>query len=105
MEIYGWLESSVALYWILNGNRKWKQFVSNRVKEINKRIWIIWRHCATNQNPADIGSRGIKNGKIPQIWFNMACQKEEENEDFRRSIKDIIAKSGTPALIISDNGK
>ena len=70
MEIHGWLDSSVALHWILNDNRKWKQFVSNCVKEINKRSWIIWRHCPTNPNPADIGSRGIKNGKIPQTWFN-----------------------------------
>ena len=28
MEIYGWLDSSVALHWILNDNRKWKHFVS-----------------------------------------------------------------------------
>ena len=80
IEIYGWLGSSVALHGILNDNRKWKQFVSNRVKEINKRSWIIWRHCPTNQNPDDIGSRGIKNGKIPQIWFNSPTWLAKKNE-------------------------
>ena len=31
--------------------------------------------------------------------------KTMENEDFRRSIKEMIARRGTPALIISDNAK
>jgi hypothetical protein len=53
---YGWLDSTVALYWIKNKNGEWKQFVSNRVAKIQQKL--IWRHCPTTHNPADIGSRG-----------------------------------------------
>ena len=38
---------------------EWKQFVSHRVNEIVKlNEKENWGHCSSEQNPADIGSRG-----------------------------------------------
>jgi hypothetical protein len=44
--VTGWLDSTVALYWI-KGHGAYKQFVSNRVKKINAKEYIIWRHVRT----------------------------------------------------------
>ena len=53
-----WLDSKTALCWIKNG-LEWKQFVSHRVREILKLTdKHSWGHVASEQNPADLGSRG-----------------------------------------------
>ena len=54
-----WLDSKTALCWIQNRG-EWKQFVHHRVNEILKLTSKIeWQHCPGEQNPADIGSRGM----------------------------------------------
>ena len=45
--------------WI-RGNGEYKQFVGNRVKNIKEEP-LNWRHAPTNENSADIGSRGEAN--------------------------------------------
>ena len=57
----GWLDSSVALHWI-SGGGEYKQFVRNRVNKINEHADVKWRHVPTQDNPADLGSRG---GPVP----------------------------------------
>ena len=54
---YGWLDSTVALQW-LKGGGEYKQFVANRVRKIQACPDIIWRHVPSQDNPADLGSRG-----------------------------------------------
>ena len=52
-----WSDSTVALYWI-NGQGEYRQFVSNRVRKIREHSNIQWHYVPTEENPADIGSRG-----------------------------------------------
>ncbi|XP_046841821.1 uncharacterized protein LOC124435934 [Xenia sp. Carnegie-2017] len=65
---YAWLDSSVALHWIKGGG-EYKQFVANRVQKIQSKQGIEWRYVPTDQNPADVGSRGgtVKENKL---WLN-----------------------------------
>ena len=56
-ETFGWLDSTVALHWLL-GNGQYKQFVANRVRKIQEHTEIQWRYVPTEKNPADIASRG-----------------------------------------------
>ena len=63
-EIHAWLDSTVALHWIL-GNGQYKQFVSNRVSKIHQHPEIHWRHVPTSENPADLASRG---GDLTSFW-------------------------------------
>ena len=63
--VYAWLDSTVALHWIC-GNGQYKQFVANRVNKIHQRPEIQWRHVPTQDNPADLGSRG---GKTTELWW------------------------------------
>ena len=42
-----WMDSMVALYWILNPGKSWKVFVANRVRkmaQITEQVKIQWRY-------------------------------------------------------------
>ena len=67
--MYGWTDRSVTLHWVrVTGN--YKQFVSNRVKEIQKKSYIQWRYVPTEKNPADMASRGCSPQNIPTDWWS-----------------------------------
>ena len=65
-EQHCWLDSTVALYWI-EGAGNYRQFVANRVAKIRFHTSVKWHHVPTDQNPADLGSRG---GQLTEMWFN-----------------------------------
>ena len=56
-EMYCWLDSTVALHWI-RGAGNYKQFFSNRISKIQQHSNVQWRHATSQENPADLGSRG-----------------------------------------------
>lgn len=59
-EEFLWTDSRIALIWILGGEKRWKPYVENRVREIRTLTKIsCWRHCPGSQNPADLVTRGI----------------------------------------------
>ena len=64
-----WLDSSVALYWILGGGEL-KQFVGNRVRKIRERKHVKWRHVPTDQNPADVASRSGIVQEDNRLWWD-----------------------------------
>ena len=67
------MDSLVALFWINNPGKAWKVFVANRVKKIAETtdgLNVIWKHCPTKMNLADLGSRGATLDKLEnQEWF------------------------------------
>ena len=66
--LHCWLDSTIALYWI-QGSGEYRQFVANRVQKIQQNQGTVWRHVPTDQNPADLGSRG---GTVSStsLWMN-----------------------------------
>ena len=56
-QLHGWLDSLVVLHW-LKGGGQYKQFVANRVSKIQSHPEVSWHHVPTEDNPADLGSRG-----------------------------------------------
>lgn len=56
-----------ALYWIMNSG-EWKQFASHRVNEILKSSSRSeWSYCVSEENPGDIGSRGLMAVELNQV--------------------------------------
>ena len=67
---YLWSDSQIVLYWI-NSNKKMKQFISHRVKEITTLFPASsWSYCPTSENPADLLTRGIKSQEFisSSLW-------------------------------------
>ncbi|XP_028390705.1 uncharacterized protein LOC114515614 [Dendronephthya gigantea] len=68
-----WMDSLVALFWISSPERPWKVFVSNRTRkiaEITAEIGIVWKYCPSEDNLADLGSRGAGIDKMEKGgWF------------------------------------
>ena len=67
-QVFGWLDSTVALHWIRGGG-DFKQFVGNRVRKIQEKDYIQWNHVPTQENPADLGSRGGKVSETDRLWW------------------------------------
>ncbi|XP_068965518.1 uncharacterized protein [Bombus flavifrons] len=66
-----WTDSTIVLQWINSSPHTLKTFVANRVAEIqNKTSFTDWRHVPTNDNPADLVSRGQSPEDFlqPNIW-------------------------------------
>ena len=79
-----WLDSKTALSWIQNKG-EWKQFVRHRVNEIlrlsNKEDWA---YCSTEENPADLGSRGVLSSQLKgnQLWWCGPTWLTKQPEDW-----------------------
>ena len=55
-----WTDSTIALSWVKGDPKKWKQFVSNRFREIQDLPDpASWNHCPGRENPADLVTRGV----------------------------------------------
>ena len=103
---HGWLDSTVALYWIQDHNQ-YKQFVANRVRKIREKKGISWKHVPTDQNPSDQGSRGVIADKLKDLWFrgpewlsnpsewpeNIVLKPSKESSDEAKLIKEVLMKT------------
>lgn len=69
---YLWCDSSIVLHWIRKPIHKLDTYVANRVQSIHCHSKIEqWNYVPTNENPADILSRGCSTEKLAkcQLWF------------------------------------
>lgn len=68
-----WTDSTVVLGWLNNHGKRLKTYVSNRVNQILEITCAQqWKHVRTNENPADMASRGIKPSQLLNntFWWN-----------------------------------
>lgn len=67
-----WTDSEIVLAWISSPSAQWKTFVAHRVGEIQEITSISkWSHVNTNDNPADIISRGQEPSQLlgNEFWW------------------------------------
>ena len=65
-KVTGWTDSSVVLRWLQSYPARWKTFVANRVAAIQENIPSeSWRHISGEENPSDLGTRGIPAASLP----------------------------------------
>ncbi|GFV42626.1 uncharacterized protein TNCV_842961 [Trichonephila clavipes] len=71
-ELYRWSDSMIVLTWLRKEPMDLKTFVQNRVAKIQELYNQLWRHVPSDQNPADLVSRGVDPDKLLQqnLWFN-----------------------------------
>lgn len=80
-----WTDSLIVLYWVKSSPLKLKQFVSNRVKEIQESTTgAKWLHVPGKENPADLISRGIPMSVLREsrLWFHGPDWLSKPEEDW-----------------------
>lgn len=71
--LYAFTDSTIVLYWIHGSSQRFKTFEANRIGEIQESVPPErWNHISGEENPADIGSRGILPGEVVhhKLWWN-----------------------------------
>ncbi|XP_075157820.1 uncharacterized protein LOC142231087 [Haematobia irritans] len=72
-DIYLWSDSTITLAWLDKPPFYWKTFVANKITEILDNIGnATWRHVPTNENPADLGTRGCTASELStnSLWWH-----------------------------------
>lgn len=72
-QVFCWTDSTIVLGWLQMLPSKLQPFVRNRVADILDKAGICtWRHVPTDQNPADLISRGMDISKLQNsyMWFS-----------------------------------
>lgn len=67
-----WSDSMIALGWLKGDPNRWNVFVRNRVTQIQDLTHTgYWRHCRSEDNPADLLTRGLYAEKLvtSPLWF------------------------------------
>ena len=96
-----WTDSMATLYWLLNRGT-WSRYVRNRVKAIKDLGKFTWRYVPTDQNPSDLGTRGISIVKLNEFWFKgpnwisneIKWSNQLETVETTDVTEEIIAKKG-----------
>ncbi|GFY13197.1 uncharacterized protein TNCV_364441 [Trichonephila clavipes] len=116
-EVYLWSDSIIVLAWLRKEPMDLKTFVQNRVAKIQELYPNqLWRHVPSDQNPADLVSRGVDPEKLLQqnLWFNgptflsavhIELVSDLTSQAFIAALKRFMARRGKCAKLFSDNGK
>ncbi|GFT22221.1 uncharacterized protein TNCV_3272571 [Trichonephila clavipes] len=74
-EVYLWSDSMIVLAWLRKEPMDLKTFVQNRVAKI-KELYPnqLWRHVPSDQNPADLVSRGVDPEKLCNKTYGLMDQ-------------------------------
>ena len=113
-----WTDSMIALGWIRGSPQRWKQFVANRVTEIQDLTSVeCWSHCRSGDNPADLLTRGVLAETLltSSLWFRgpdwlleqgaVSGDSEEEEESPLSLPPEETAAGDVGTLVAADAGK
>lgn len=71
-EVFLWCDSLIVLGWLGKPPYMWKTYIANRVSQIRYNLPnSYWRHVPTEQNPADLGTRGCRASELKDntLWW------------------------------------
>ncbi|GFT35467.1 uncharacterized protein TNCV_922801 [Trichonephila clavipes] len=71
--VHFWSDSTIVISWIHRESRELKTFVANRVSKIHQlSSRDQWHHIASEQNPADMLSRGLLPEELrdDSLWWH-----------------------------------
>ena len=94
-----WSDSMIALGWIRGRPQRWKQFVANRVREIQNVTKVeSWLHCRSEDNPADLTTRGVlAEALMSSCWFGGPQWLSQPDAQLRAAAETEDATPSPPA--------
>ena len=71
-ETFAWTDSTIVLCWLSKEPSHLSTFVSNRIIEVRSENKRNWNHVCSEENPADLATRGYNPDEINQhdLWWN-----------------------------------
>ena len=87
-DVYLWSDSRNVICWLRSDTKEHRQYVANRVQKIQDQTSkATWRWVNTEDNPADLGSRGLQLNQLleAKIWW--------QGPDFLKATEDIGRKN------------
>ena len=106
-EVIFWTDSLTTLQWIQNNQQKQQVFVANRTSEILQYSNVRqWRHVPGKQNPADLGTRGLRaKHLLASEWLTgPAWLLDKSNWPPVTDDKEVI-EEGTTAVVVEFDTK
>ncbi|GJQ68817.1 hypothetical protein Trydic_g19805 [Trypoxylus dichotomus] len=98
-----WTDSTIVINCISSDPNRWKSFIGNRVPEIQSLTEVEqWHHVRSEDNPADILSRGLLPEQIfyNEQWFNGPNWLRLNEEKWPKLAKeDLVIEEETVTLI------
>ncbi|GBN56675.1 hypothetical protein AVEN_110041-1 [Araneus ventricosus] len=113
--IFFWSDSQITLHWINGDPLRWKEFVRNRVREIQeKNNRNNWNYCRGKTNPADKLTRRLSIHVLVQddVWWhgpdwltsqNLSFNKSADSEINETDIADELTKNYVPVMIVTEH--
>ncbi|CAG9107959.1 unnamed protein product [Plutella xylostella] len=106
-----WCDSTIVLAWLSTSPSVLKQFVRNRVGEIQDVTCNQqWSYVPSKQNPADLVSRGVGADQlnVSSLWWSVKAVHLElvtdlSKEAFLAALARFTARRGKPRCIHADN--
>ncbi|XP_060878971.1 uncharacterized protein LOC132951187 [Metopolophium dirhodum] len=80
-----WTDSTIVLGWLNRQSSQLKIYVANRVAQIMDITEVSqWNHIGTQENPADIPSRGLRPRELltARLWWNGPTWLESDEKDW-----------------------
>lgn len=106
--IVHWCDSSVVLSWIKTDLIKLRPFVANRIAEIMENTdRSAWRYVATDQNPADLISRGEDAASLVSrdLWWqgpDFLYKNESEWPVLKYDKVDLLPETKSTTVVLSE---
>nr|CAD2186287.1 unnamed protein product [Meloidogyne enterolobii] len=103
-----WCDAKAVLLW-LNCKEIQPRFIENRLKEIRKHTDLIFKYVFTNDNPADVSTRGSTPSELcsNDIWWNgphwLALKEENWPKDLEIKIKEDLDFNEVPITMSIKN--
>lgn len=100
VDSFAWTDSLVVLSWLTVPHETFKQYVSNRVYQIQHILpGCHWRYVSTHQNPADCASRGLMPSELPRhVLYWSGPQFLYDNPDKWGNDRERLARLELPEL-------
>lgn len=106
-----WSDSTTVLHWLANRGT-WSKYVRNRVKAIQDLGDFTWRYVPTDQNPSDLGTRGVAPKKLGDFWLKgpewladrSVWPSQPEITETEEASSEALSKKKEKVLLEQDGG-
>ena len=112
-QVFSYSDSTTVLAWLAKPSRTWTTFVQNRVSEIQASVQRHqWYHVRTEENPADVGSRGTYPELLQDnsLWWHgpswlASSTFEVPDQTHLQDKTDLEASKDPPACFFINEGE